>query len=69
MLRHTFGTYELLRMSRVKTQSQALLWVRDRMGHSSITTTEKYIHVADLVQHDDVDGYQADICRVLRDGH
>lgn len=69
MLRHTFGTYELLRMSRVKTQSQALLWVRDRMGHSSITTTEKYVHAADLVQHDDVDGFQADICRVLRDGH
>lgn len=32
-------------MSRVKTQSQALLWVRDRMGHSSITTTEKYIKI------------------------
>lgn len=69
MLRHTFGTYELLRMGRTKTQSQALLWVRDRMGHSSVTTTEKYIHAADLVQHDDVEGYQADICRVLRDGH
>ncbi len=69
MLRHTYGTYELLRMSRAKTQSQALLWVRDRMGHSSVTTTEEYIHAADLVQHDYVDGYQADICRVLRDGH
>lgn len=69
MLRHTFGTYELLRMSRVKTQSQALLWVRDRMGHSSVTTTEKYIHAADLIQNDDVDGYQAEICEVLRHGY
>ena len=68
MLRHTFGTYELLRMGRVKTQSQALLWVRDRMGHSSIQTTELYIHAADLMQHDDVDGYQADICEALRRG-
>lgn len=69
MLRHTFGTYELLRMGRVKTLSQALLWVRDRMGHSSVTTTERYVHAADLVQHDDIDSYQADICKVLRDGH
>ena len=50
-------------------QSKALLWVRDRMGHSSITTTEKYIHAVDLVQHDDVDGYQAEVCEALRRGH
>lgn len=69
MLRHTFGTYELLRMSQNKSESQALLWVRDRMGHSSITTTEKYIHAADLIKHDDVDGYQTEICEALRFGH
>lgn len=68
MLRHTYGTYELLRMGQQKTQSQALLWVRDRMGHSSITTTEKYIHAADLIKHDDVDGYQAEILEALRRG-
>lgn len=69
MLRHTFGTYGLLRMSQKEGQSKALLWVRDRMGHSSITTTEKYIHAIDLVQYDNVDGYQADICEALRHGH
>ncbi|WP_175720146.1 tyrosine-type recombinase/integrase [Burkholderia anthina] len=69
MLRHTFGTYELLRMSRARTQSQAILWVRDRMGHSSITTTEQYVHASDLVQYDDVDGYQAELCEALRYGN
>ncbi len=69
MLRHTFGTYELLRMSRTKGDSQALLWVRDRMGHSSITTTEKYIHAADLIKHDAIDGYIADVCEALRRGN
>ncbi|CAD6559298.1 tyrosine-type recombinase/integrase [Paraburkholderia sabiae] len=69
MLRHTFGTYELIRMGREKTPSQALLWVRDRMGHSSITTTEIYVHAADLVAHDDVDGYHLDICRALAHGN
>lgn len=68
MLRHTYGTYELLRIMQQKTQSQALLWVRDRMGHSSVTTTEKYIHAADLVRNDDIDGYQAEICEALRHG-
>ncbi|MBW4049175.1 MAG: tyrosine-type recombinase/integrase [Proteobacteria bacterium] len=69
MLRHTFGTYELLRMERTKGQGQALLWVRERMGHSSITVTERYIHAADLIRHDDVDGYQQDLCEALRHGH
>lgn len=69
MLRHTYGTYELLRMSQKEGQSKALLWVRDRMGHSSITTTEKYIHAGDLIRNDDVDGYQAEVCEVLRRGH
>ena len=69
MLRHTFGTYELLRMSQKEGQTKALLWVRDRMGHSSISTTEKYIHAVALVKCDDVDGYQADVCEAIRRGH
>jgi site-specific recombinase XerD len=68
MMRHTFGTYELLRMTLKVGESKALLWVRDRMGHSSITTTENYIHSGDLIKNDDVDGYQAEICEALR-GH
>lgn len=66
MLRHTFGTYEFLRMSEHKTKDSALHWVRDRMGHSSIASTEKYVHTADLVSHDEIDGYQAEICQQLR---
>lgn len=69
MLRHTFGTYELLRMLQKVGELKALFWVRDRMGHSSITTTERYIHAVDLIRNDDVDGYQTDICNALRRGH
>jgi integrase len=69
MMRHTFGTYELLRMERDKGQSQALLWVRERMGHSSITITERYIHTTDLIRHDVTDGYQQDLCEAIRHGH
>lgn len=69
MLRHTFGTYELLRMMKKREVNLALMWVRDRMGHSSITTTEMYVHAVDLVQHDDVDDYQAELCEALGRGH
>jgi site-specific recombinase XerD len=68
VLRHTFGTYELQRMIRSKGQTKALMWVRDRMGHSSITTTEQYIHATDLIGDIDVDGYQAEVCEALRHG-
>ncbi|OEZ85316.1 tyrosine recombinase XerC [Janthinobacterium sp. HH104] len=66
MLRHTYGTYELLRMAEKVGQTKALLWVRDRMGHSSITTTEIYIHAADLLQNTEVDDYQIEVLRELR---
>lgn len=60
-LRHTFGTYEFLRMSEKKGTDGALHWVRDRLGHASITTTEIYVHAADLLKHDEVDGYVEEI--------
>lgn len=61
MLRHTFGTYEFLRVERKYTVTQALLWVRDRMGHTSISTTEKYVHTAALLKNDEIDLYQSDL--------
>ena len=69
MLRHTFGTYELIRMMRKREEKQALLWVKDRLGHSSIMTTEMYVHAVDLIQHDTIDGYQQILCKALRDGY
>lgn len=72
MLRHTFGTYEFLRMCKIKPKEGALYWVKDRMGHASMSTTEIYVHTADLIDHTDIDGYQAEICKLLQedaDGH
>jgi len=60
-LRHTFGTYEFLRISEKNGTDGALHWVRDRLGHASVTTTEIYVHAADLLKHDDVDGYVEEI--------
>lgn len=59
MLRHTYATYALWRLRRSSFQGDPLLYVRDRLGHSSVATTTIYLHLinqldADLVlQHED----------------
>jgi len=45
MLRHTFGTYTLMRLRKMGFAGEPLLYVRDRMGHSSVTTTSRYLHL------------------------
>lgn len=44
VLRHTYATHTLYAMMQSKAQTHALLYVRDRLGHASVTTTEKYLH-------------------------
>lgn len=67
MLRHTFAVHELIRMSG-KSDTNALTWVKDRLGHASITTTQIYIEAADLVKHDEMDGYVAEMLEQMADG-
>ncbi|HGM6784989.1 TPA: tyrosine-type recombinase/integrase [Pseudomonas aeruginosa] len=64
MLRHTFAVHELARMSG-KPSTNALLWVRDRLGHSSISTTQIYLKAADLVDHTEMDGYVAEMLKAM----
>ena len=59
MLRHTYATYTLWRLRQSSHQGDPLLYVRDRLGHSSVVTTAVYLHLinqldTDLVlQHED----------------
>src|ERR1019366_5462726 len=59
MLRHAYATYTLWRLRRSSLQGDPLLYVRDRLGHSSVATTSIYLHLinqldVDLVlQHED----------------
>lgn len=46
ILRHTWATLELLRkLDEGFGPSLALFWLRDRMGHVSIATTQRYVHL------------------------
>ena len=64
MLRHTFAVHELIRMSD-RPSINALTWVADRLGHADISTTQIYLKAADLVAHDDVDGYVEELLAAL----
>jgi site-specific recombinase XerD len=45
MLRHSYGTYALMRLRKHGFKGEPLLYVRDRMGHSSVATTSVYLHL------------------------
>ena len=49
MLRHTYATYAMLYAMKTYQEEPALEWVRDRLGHASVVTTERYVHTAKLV--------------------
>lgn len=62
MLRHTFATHELHAMREAKGRTDlALLWVKERLGHSSIKTTEIYLHLLAELEHDYLAAYQYDL--------
>lgn len=65
MLRHTFATCELFAESQRVNLGHALAWVRDRLGHSSISTTTRYVHCLDLFGETDLNEYQIEIDGLL----
>lgn len=58
MLRHTYATHTLYDMRQRQVSADPLLYVRNRLGHASITTTERYLHLLDEVEDDLMTRYQ-----------
>lgn len=51
MLRHSYATYTLFALKRSRTfNGEPLLYVRDRMGHSSVQTTIIYLHLINQLE-------------------
>jgi integrase/recombinase XerD len=51
MLRHTYATFTLYRLRRSKTfKGDPLVYLRNRLGHSDLTTTEDYLHVVEQLE-------------------
>lgn len=67
MLRHTYATHTLYSMMQSKAQTHALLYVRDRLGHASVTTTEKYLHCLSELEDALMNDYQSEIDVISRE--
>ncbi|MFA7278993.1 MAG: site-specific integrase [Sterolibacterium sp.] len=51
MLRHTYATYLLWSLRKSKTfEGEPLLYVRDRLGHSDVSTTAIYLHLINSLE-------------------
>lgn len=65
MLRHTYATHTLAALARSKNIGNALLYVRNRLGHVSVTTTEKYLHYIEDVAESVMNDYQNELTTML----
>jgi len=61
MLRHTYATIELYAESQRIGTTKALAWVKERMGHSSLSTTSVYLHCIEMLQQHELSTYQSEL--------
>lgn len=61
MLRHTFATHTLHALRTVRGDGFALGWVRDRLGHSCVETTMRYLHLLGEIHVETLDAYQREL--------
>ncbi len=52
MVRHTYATYTLHGLRERGYKGDALMYLRDRLGHSSVTTTQLYLHLVEEIDSD-----------------
>jgi len=64
ILRHSYATHTLAELRKKKDCGvDPLMYVRNRLGHSSILTTQKYLHFLDDIDDDLMNDFQAEIDR------
>lgn len=69
MLRHTYATHMLKALRDLGIKEQALFYVKNRLGHSSIKHTEIYLHLLDDLDVHLSDAFAASIDEILRGIH
>jgi integrase/recombinase XerD len=65
VLRHTYATHTLHALKQSRNVGNSLLYLKDRLGHSSIKTTEIYCHYVDDVADDILNTYQMELVAYL----
>lgn len=68
IFRHSYATHTLKSLLERKSLTfNPLLYVRDRLGHASITTTERYLHFLDELEDDLRTQYQLEIEAICKE--
>lgn len=64
-LRHTFATFKLYDLrANPKYKGEPLVYVQDRLGHTSINTTRQYLHYVETLEGDLMHDYDNNIDRL-----
>lgn len=66
ILRHTYATHTIRCLSRKINVGNALLYVRDRLGHASVLSTEIYLHYADDLVITVMDDFQNELTELAK---
>ncbi|HUA81953.1 MAG TPA: tyrosine-type recombinase/integrase [Dyella sp.] len=65
ILRHSYATHTLHALKETRNTGNALLYVKERLGHASIKTTERYLHYVDDVADDALNAWQTELVAYL----
>ena len=65
VLRHTYATFKLYGLrSNPNYRGEPLVYIQDRLGHSSIETTKIYLHYIESLEGDFMTEYDQDIDKI-----
>ena len=67
ILRHTYATHTLAALRPVMNLGNALLYLKARLGHASIRTTEKYCQLVDDIVDSVLNTYQQELLQAAKD--
>lgn len=65
LLRHTYATHTLHALSERHNTGFALKWVKERLGHASVNTTMRYLHLLGELHVKELDAYQRKLDAVM----
>jgi integrase/recombinase XerD len=64
-LRHTFATFKLYELRKnTNYRGEPLVYVQDRLGHSSILTTKIYLHYLEDLEGDLMTEFDQDVDQI-----
>ncbi|MFC3148348.1 tyrosine-type recombinase/integrase [Piscinibacterium candidicorallinum] len=65
MLRHTYATYTLMALRQSQYRGDPLLYVRDRLGHRSVSSTTVYLQLIDQLATELLQSHEHELAKLF----